>query len=116
MDIHECFESKLEKFNELVKKMGEKPEEDGDAPYISEWDHFESFLLELIYDNNDRFKNAILRLFFNNEKIELHEKIKFLFNTLVDYEDKTLISMVYDSGCDRVSVNFNKSDSMTKID
>lgn len=112
MDIHECFENKLDKFNELVIKIGEKPKED--APYISEWEHFEGFLSELISDDhgNSRFKSAILRLFFNEEELELHEKVKELFNTLTDFDDKQLISMVYDSGCDKVEVKFDKSDSM----
>lgn len=120
MDIHECFEYKLKKFNEMVKKVNEKPKEDEDfnAPYVSQWEHFESFLSELISDDhgNSRFKSAILRLFFDNEELELHEKIKDLFNTLTDFDDKVLISMVYDSGCDKVEVDFDKSESMTSIE
>lgn len=114
MDIHECFEYKIEKFNELVKKINEKPKEDTDfsTPFISQWEYFESFLSDLLSDNNSIFRNAILKLFFNEEKKELHEKIKELFNLLAEYNDKTLISMVYDSNYDRVEVKFNKSEDM----
>lgn len=117
MDIHECFEYKLDKFNEMVKKVNEKPKDDN-SPYISQWEHFESFLSDLINDDkgNSRFKSAILRLFFNEEELELHEKIKELFNTLTDFDDKTILSMVYDSGCDKVSVDFDKSDSMVNME
>ena len=118
MDIHECFEYKLEKFNEMVKKVNAKPKEDDNSSYVSQWEHFESFLSDLISEDNgnSRFKSAILRLFFNDEELELHEKIKDLFNALVDLDDKTLISMVYDSGCDKVSVEFDKSESMVHME
>ena len=120
MDIHECFEYKLKKFNEMVKKVNEKPKEEInlDTPYVSQWEYFESFLSDLISDDNgnSRFKSAILRLFFNEEELEVHEKIREIFDTLLDFDDKTLISMVYDSGRDRVKVDFDKSDSMVSIE
>jgi hypothetical protein len=104
----------------MVKKVNEKPKEDidFDTPYVSQWEHFEIFLSELINDDNgnSRFKSAILRLFFNDEELELHEKIKELFNTLTDFDDKVLISMVYDSGCDKVEVKFDKSESMIHME
>lgn len=112
MDIHECFENKLERFNEAVKRINGKPNEDPNIPYVSQWEHFESFLSELISDDQSRFKEAILRLFFDDEELELHEKIKELFNFLVEYDDKTIISMIYDSNCDRVEVKFDKSGDM----
>ncbi len=120
MDIHECFEYKLKSFNEMVAKINEKPKEDEeidlDKPYISQWDHFESFLRELISDDHSRFKSAILWLFFADEELELHEKMKNLFNILTDFDDKQLISMVYDSGCDRVKVDFDKSESIIHME
>lgn len=118
MDIHECFEYKLDAFKEMVKKINEKPKEDEsiDTSYISQWEHYESFLSELISDDRSRFKGVILRLFFNDKELELHEKIKDIFNTLVEFDDKQLISMVYDSGCDKVEVKFNKSESMIDME
>jgi len=118
MDIHESFGYKLESFKEIVEKINEKPGEDEkidpSAPYISKWEYFESFLSELISDNDSRFRRAILMLFFNEEQLELHEKVKELFNLLVEYEDKTIVSMVYNSEYDKVTIDFDKSEDMTK--
>ena len=106
MDIHECFEQKLDRFKELVNKINEGPSKDFEAPYISDWDHFSQFLCELISGN--RFREAILRLYFEDRDIDLHEKIKELFDLLVDSDGKSLVSMVYNSGYDKVTVDFNK--------
>jgi|GEM_PF-4251283 len=105
MDIHESFEYKLKEFNELVKKINEKSDDDNE--YTSQWEHFENFLRDLLNDNNDRFRSAILRLFFD-EETELHDKMKYLFNILTDFEDKKLVSMIYNSGCDKVNIEFDK--------
>ena len=102
MDIHECFEQKLDRFKELVNKINEGPSKDFEAPYISDWDHFSQFLCELISGN--RFREAILRLYFEDRD----EKTKELFDLLVDSNDKSLVSMIYNSGYDKVTVDFNK--------
>ena len=49
---------------------------------------------------------------FSNQNA--YEKVKELFNLLVEYEDKTIVSMVYNSEYDKVTIDFDKSEDMTK--
>lgn len=115
MDIHESFEYNLKRLNEVMEKINAKSKEGQDLsdPYVSQWDHFESFLIDLISDRTGRYRYAILRLFFNDEELDFHEKVKELSNILSECYDKKITSMVYESGFDEVSVEFDKVEDKT---
>lgn len=103
MDIHECFEYKLDKLKQLVKDV--ENDNQMTEEFDSTWDKFERFLDDLV-ESDERFRTAITRVLFKDGE-DLHRRLLNGFNA-VDYEgDKSLVSLVYHDGFDKVTVDYN---------
>lgn len=113
--IHEIFSDfKIAELEKVIKEIrkNEKENKDDSIPYdptkryVSSWDIFAAFLQELVDDDTEFFKHAILQMFFDYDEHKLYERLKTIFNLLSDTE--YLATIIYKDDTESVRIDYNK--------